>query len=138
MERLKTVLDPEIGRSIVELNMVRDILVENGNVTVKIALTVAHCPLAKTLQTDVENAVRKLEDVRSVRVETTTMTRKELEELKVKLHAGAGPAPERRSSSAVGPGIERLGKRGIRNIIAVISGKGGVGKSFITSMLASE
>src|SRR3989441_12522461 len=38
----------------------------------------------------------------------------------------------------VGPGIERLGRRGIRSIIAIISGKGGVGKSFVTSILASE
>lgn len=138
MNGLKTVLDPEIGRSIVDLNMVRDITINDGNVDVKIALTVAHCPLAKTLQTDVENAVRKLEDVRTVRVETTTMTRRELEELKVKLHTATGPSTPQKSSSAVGPGIERLGRRGIRSIIAVISGKGGVGKSFVTSMLASE
>ncbi|TMI22853.1 iron-sulfur cluster assembly protein, partial [Candidatus Bathyarchaeota archaeon] len=75
IETLKGVLDPEIGRSIVELNMVRDIVVVDGNVTVKIALTVAHCPLAKTLQKDVEDAVRKLGEIKSVRVETTTMTR---------------------------------------------------------------
>jgi Mrp family chromosome partitioning ATPase len=138
MERLKTVLDPEIGRSIVELNMVRAISIDDGNVNVKIALTVAHCPLAKTLQTDVENAVRKLEDVRSVKVETTTMTRNELEDLKVKLQTQTGPSAAQTSSPPVGPGIERLGKRGIRSIIAIISGKGGVGKSFVTSMLASE
>jgi Mrp family chromosome partitioning ATPase len=138
MEELRTVLDPEIGRSIVDLNMVRDIAIEDGRVNVKIALTVAHCPLAKTLQTDVENAVRKIEGVRSVKVETTTMTRKELEELKAMMHAGASPAAFQKSGSAVGPGIERLGKRGVRNIIAVMSGKGGVGKSFVTSMLASE
>lgn len=138
MERLKTVLDPEIGRSIVELNMVRAISIDDGNVNVRIALTVAHCPLAKTLQTDVENAVRKLEDVRSVKVETATMTRNELEDLKAKLQMRTGPSAPQKSSSAVGPGIERLGKRGIRTIIAIISGKGGVGKSFVTSMLASE
>ena len=136
MERLKGVLDPEIGRSIVDLNMVRDIVVADGNVTVKIALTVAHCPLAKTLQADVENAVRKLGDVRSVRVDTTTMTRSELEELKLKLQAGPSSSPK--TSSMVSPGIERLGKRGVRSIIAIISGKGGVGKSFVTSVLASE
>src|SRR5712664_4620955 len=107
MEGLKTVLDPEIGRSIVDLNMVRDITIDNGNVNVKIALTVAHCPLAKTLQADVENAVRKLEDVRSVKVETTTMTRKELDELKTTLQAGAGPSTSQKNHSAVGPGIER-------------------------------
>ena len=137
MERLKTVLDPEIGRSIVELNMVRGISIDDGSVNVKIALTVAHCPLAKTLQTDVENAVRKLDDVRSVKVETTTMTRNELEDLKTKLQARAGPSASQ-NKSAVGPGIERLGKRGIRSIIAIISGKGGVGKSFVTSMIAAE
>jgi Mrp family chromosome partitioning ATPase len=137
MERLNTVLDPEIGRSIVELNMVRGISVDDGTVRIKIALTVAHCPMAKTLQTDVENAVQKLDGVRSVSVETTTMTRNELEDLKVRLQARTVPSPSQ-SRSAVGPGIERLGKRGIRSIIAIISGKGGVGKSFVTSMLASE
>jgi len=138
MERLRKVLDPEIGRSIVDLNMVRDITVDDENVTVKIALTVAHCPLAKTLQTDVENAVRKPGDVKSVKVDTTTMTRKELEELKQRLQMGASSPSTPKSASKLGPGIERLGKRGVRNIIAVISGKGGVGKSFVTSMLASE
>ncbi len=137
LEKLRDVLDPEIGRSIVDLNMVRDITVSDGNVYVKIALTVAHCPLAKTLQADVEAAVRKLEAVTSVKVETTTMSRKELEELKLQLQAGAGQST-RSKSGPVGPGIERLGKRGVRSIIAVISGKGGVGKSFVTSMLASE
>jgi Mrp family chromosome partitioning ATPase len=138
MEKLRDVLDPEIGRSIVDLNMVRDITVNDGNVNVKIALTVAHCPLAKTLQADVENAVRKIEQVSSVKVETTTMSRKELDELRVRLQHGANPSPGVKSRPNVGPGIERLGKRGIRSVIAVISGKGGVGKSFVTSMLAAE
>ena len=127
-----------VDKSIVDLNMVRDITVDDENVTVKIALTVAHCPLAKTLQTDVENAVRKPGDVKSVKVDTTTMTRKELEELKQRLQMGASSPSTPKSASKLGPGIERLGKRGVRNIIAVISGKGGVGKSFVTSMLASE
>jgi Mrp family chromosome partitioning ATPase len=138
MERLRTVLDPEIGRSIVDLNMVRDITIDNGNVTVGIALTVAHCPLAKTLQTDVENAVRKAGDVKSVKVDTTTMTRKELEELRLMLQASATQSSQPKNGPMIGQGIERLGRRGIRSIIAIISGKGGVGKSFVTSILASE
>ena len=138
MDGLKNVLDPEIGRSIVDLNMVRDITVDDGNVMVKIALTVAHCPLAKTLQTDVENAVRKLGDVRSVKVDTTTITRKELEDLKLKLQSSVTPSSSPKDSGRIGPGIERLGRRGIRSIIAIISGKGGVGKSFVTTALASE
>jgi ATP-binding protein involved in chromosome partitioning len=138
LEKLSSVLDPEIGRSIVDLNMVRDISVIDGNVNVKIALTVAHCPLARTLQSDVENAVRKIQGAGSVKVETTTMSRKELEELRLKLQAGTNHPPASKDKPGVGPGIERLGKRGIRSVIAVISGKGGVGKSFVTSMLASE
>jgi len=137
MERLRGVLDPEIGLSIVDLNMVRDIVVADGTVAVKIALTVAHCPLAKTLQTDVENAVRKLEGIKSVKVDTTSMTRKELDELKSKLQAKSTSSIPK-TGPTVGSGIERLGKRGVRSIIAIISGKGGVGKSFVTSVLASE
>ncbi len=138
IEKLRSVLDPEIGRSIVELNMVRDVSVSDGNVYVKIALTVAHCPLAKTLQADVDNAVRKIQNVKSVKVETTTMSRKELEELRQQLQAGTSQPTHSKSGPGVGPGIERLGKRGVRTIIAIISGKGGVGKSFVTTMLASE
>ncbi len=137
MEKLRSVLDPEIGLSIVDLNMVRDIVLADGNVTVKIALTVAHCPLAKTLQTDVENAVRKLSDVKSVKVDTTSMTRSELEQLKSKLQSKNTSAIPK-TGPTLSPGIERLGKRGLRSIIAIISGKGGVGKSFVTSVLASE
>jgi Mrp family chromosome partitioning ATPase len=137
LEKLRGVMDPEIGRSIVDLKMVRDITVNDGSVYVKIALTVAHCPLAKTLQADVENAVRKLEAVSTVKVETTTMSRKELEELKLQLQSGIGQSTPPKNGP-VGPGIERLGKRGIRSIVAIISGKGGVGKSFVTSTLASE
>jgi ATP-binding protein involved in chromosome partitioning len=138
LEKLRSVLDPEIGRSIVDLKMVRDISISDGNVNVKIALTVAHCPLAKTLQADVESAVRKLDDVRSVKVETTTMSKSELADLKKQLQPSPVSPTSSKSGPGVGPGIERLGRRGVRSIIAVISGKGGVGKSFVTSMLASE
>src|SRR5712692_5486764 len=137
IDGLRQVLDPEIGQSIVDLNMVRDISVEEGNVRLTIALTVAHCPMAKTLQSDVEKALRKLPDVKSIVVETTAMSKKELEELRVQLQSRTAK-PNASPQSSVGPGIERLGKRGIRNIIAIISGKGGVGKSFVTSALASE
>jgi Mrp family chromosome partitioning ATPase len=137
IESLREVLDPEIGINIVDLNMVRDLSINEGNVHVTIALTVAHCPLAKTLQTDVEKALRKIGEVKTVKVETTAMSKKELEELRIKLQGKAQPSAQAQSGG-VGPGIERLGKRGIRNVIAIISGKGGVGKSFVTSMLASE
>src|SRR3989442_1818794 len=138
MESLREVLDPEIGVNIVDLNMVRDISIKNGDVQVTIALTVAHCPLAKTLQTDVEKVLKGVAGVTSVRVETTSMSKKELEELRVKLQARTAPDSPSPQGPSVGQGIERLGKRRVRNIIAIVSGKGGVGKSFVTSFLASE
>src|SRR5947199_10542766 len=54
------------------------------------------------------------------------------------LIVGISSTTFKRSGYADGAGMERLGKRGVPNIIAVMSGKGGVGKSFVTSMLASE
>src|SRR5438309_11028706 len=90
LEQLRGVLDHEIGISIVDLNMVRDIGInENGIVQVKIALTVQHCPMAQTLQADVEEDVGKLDGVKYVNVETTAMSKKELEELRVKFQARA-------------------------------------------------
>jgi ATP-binding protein involved in chromosome partitioning len=133
---LRGVLDPEIGISIVDLNMVRDITISGDTVKVKIALTVAHCPLAKTLQSDVEKALKKSGEIRSVTVDTTAMSRSELADLRTKLENRTKNTPEPKTGLA--PGIERLGKRDIRNIIAIVSGKGGVGKSFVTSMLACE
>jgi ATP-binding protein involved in chromosome partitioning len=136
LENLRGVLDPEIGISIVDLNMVRDITISGDAVKVKIALTVAHCPLAKTLQSDVEKALKKSGEIRSVTVDTTAMSKSELADLRTKLQNRTKNTSEPRTGLA--PGIERLGKRDIRNIIAIVSGKGGVGKSFVTSMLACE
>ena len=134
---LRGVLDPEIGISIVDLKMVRDISIEGSHVKVTIALTVAHCPLAKTLQTDVEKALKKSDEIKTVTVETTAMSKTELNELRTSLqNRAAQPQPDQ--ANTPGPGINRLGKRELRNIIAVASGKGGVGKSFVTSMLAVQ
>ena len=134
---LREVLDPEIGISIVDLNMVQDVKIEGNHVGVTIALTVAHCPLAKTLQADVEKALKKSGQIQSVTVETTAMSKAELNQLRTSLQSRAAKTRPEQAGS-VGPGIERLGKREIRNIIAIASGKGGVGKSFVTSMLAVQ
>ena len=135
---LRGVLDPEIGISIVDLNMVRDVSIDGDHVKVIIALTVAHCPLAKTLQADVEKALKDTGQVRTVSVETIAMSKTELNELRTRLENRTAHSQTNQTSrtGSPGPGIERLEKRDIRNIIAVASGKGGVGKSFVTSMLA--
>src|SRR2546422_3952752 len=134
---LRGVLDPEIGISIVDLNMVRDVSIDGSHVKVTIALTVAHCPLAKTLQADVEKALKKSDQVKSVSVVTTAMSKTELDELRTNLQSRTTQTrPEQ--GNGPGAGIDRLGKRELRNIIAIASGKGGVGKSFVTSMLAVQ
>src|SRR2546425_1287306 len=133
---LRGVLDPEIGISIVDLNMVRDVSIEGSHVKVTIALTVAHCPLAKTLQADVEKALKKSGEVKSVTVETTAMSKTELNELRTSLQNRTAQTPDKETRP--GAGIDRLGKRELRIIIAIASGKGGVGKSFVTSMLAVQ
>ena len=141
VNNLRGVLDPEIGISIVDLNMVRNVSIEGSHVKVTIALTVAHCPLAKTLQTDVEKALKKSDEIKSVTVETTAMSKTELNDLRTSLQSRAAQPPPGQgngSGGGPGPGIDRLGKRELRNIIAIASGKGGVGKSFVTSMLAVQ
>ncbi len=132
MDRLTSVIDPEIGLSIVEIGMVRHIEIEDRRVKVLIALTVPSCPLANTIKKDVEKAIMGLDGVREVQVEATSMTQEELEGLKKRLQKRF----EEKGRAA--SGIERLDKKGIANIIAVVSGKGGVGKSFVSSMLAVE
>src|SRR5260370_42510428 len=82
---LRGVLDPEIGISIVDLKMVRDISIEGSHVKVTIALTVAHCPLAKTVQTDVEKALKKSDEIKPATVETTAMPKTELNQLRTSL-----------------------------------------------------
>ena len=132
---LKNVKDPEIGLPITELNMVKDIKINGEEVTVTIALTIAECPMADTLQKDVTQVLMNDEEIKSVKVELTSMTKEQLEKLKESLkNRASNNAPTNRTP----PGIEKLGKKGIRNIIAVVSGKGGVGKSFVTSMIATE
>jgi ATP-binding protein involved in chromosome partitioning len=123
---LAGVLDPELRASIVDLGMVHDIRVEpNGDVMVKVALTTAACPLRGQIGTDVRSKVAGLPGVGEVRVEYDEMTQDERSALmqKARLRASqSAPATE------VPP---------TTRVIAVGSGKGGVGKSSITANLAA-
>jgi ATP-binding protein involved in chromosome partitioning len=123
---LAGVLDPELRASIVDLGMVHDIRVEpNGDVMVKVALTTAACPLRGQIGNDVRSKVAGLPGVGEVRVEYDEMTQDERSALmqKARLRASqSAPATE------VPP---------TTRVIAVGSGKGGVGKSSITANLAA-
>jgi Mrp family chromosome partitioning ATPase len=138
MASLKDVIDPELHISIVNLQMVKGVEIQGSTVKVLIALTVGGCPLSKTISNDVEKAVTKLPGVKTVNVETTVMTKEELGQLRAKIQGQMAAAQAQKPGSTMPPGINRLERKGIRNVLAIMSGKGGVGKSFVTAFLAVE
>jgi Mrp family chromosome partitioning ATPase len=138
MASLKEVIDPELHISIVNLQMVKKVEVEGDRVKVLVALTVGGCPLSETISADIEKAVMKLHGVKTVNVETTVMTKQELEQLRAKIQSQMAAAQSQKAGSNMPPGIDRLERKGIRNVIAIMSGKGGVGKSFVTAFLAVQ
>ncbi|MDQ3468273.1 MAG: Mrp/NBP35 family ATP-binding protein [Actinomycetota bacterium] len=139
IEALRPVEDPELHRSIVDLNMVRDIRIgDDGTVVVLVALTVPGCPLKNEITTRVSTAVIALAGVTGVGVEFTVMTDQEREDLRRRLHgdpaasAGTGHAHGHAEGRAI-PFAE-AGSR--TRPLFIASGKGGVGKSSVTTNLA--
>jgi ATP-binding protein involved in chromosome partitioning len=123
LKALEGVIDPELRRPVTELDMVRDVRVEGGRVDVTIALTVAGCPLRSSFQEQVARLVGGVPGVREVGLTFDVMTPDERSALVSRLR---GDAPER--TVRVPPGAR---------VIAVASGKGGVGKSSLTVNLAA-
>lgn len=123
---LATVNDPEIKRPITELGMVEDVKVAaSGAVNVHVLLTVAGCPLKDTINREVTAAVTKVAGVTSVHLELGVMTQDQRQKLQRDLRGGQAQReiPFARSDS-------------LTRVLAVASGKGGVGKSSITVNLA--
>src|SRR5437588_1281968 len=120
---LRSVIDPELRRDIVELEMVRSIEIhENGVVDVMVSLTTAGCPIRSPFQTGVAQAVREVEGVTAVNVSFDVLSDPEKQALGRKL--GRGTLPEGALAQ-------------VKNVICVGSGKGGVGKSSVTANLAA-
>ena len=136
MKMLSTVNDPEVHQDIVSLKMVKDVIIEKNDVKILIALTVKGCPLADTIRSDIVNAVSKLKEVENIDVQMTTMSQQELNEFRGVIQSKMGQ--NKISKDYEVASINKLKRASIQNVIAVISGKGGVGKSFITSIIASE
>ncbi|MHB1005211.1 MAG: Mrp/NBP35 family ATP-binding protein [Chloroflexota bacterium] len=124
-DALRGVKDPEIGRGLVELGMVREIKVADGTVAVQIALTTMACPLKGSIADDARRAVLAVPGVRAVDVQLTAMNEQERARA-----FGAGSE----ASPPAAP-TERPQNR-VRHVVAVMSGKGGVGKSLVTGLLA--
>jgi len=123
LEALKAVIDPELRRDIVELDMVRGIDVHaNGVVDVTVSLTTAGCPIRNTFQQSVTQALSKLDGVIGVNVSFDVLTDTQKAALQRKLGRPGG-LPDGALAQ-------------VRDVICVGSGKGGVGKSSVTANLA--
>lgn len=138
MEKLKQVIDPEIGLNIVDLGMVKDISVDNEIANITIALTVRGCPLAATIESDVTKILSNEPGIKDVRVQMGSMSKEELNQLGSRLQKLRAEQKSVGKAPGLSAGIDRLEKKGIQSVIAIVSGKGGVGKSFVTAMLAVE
>ena len=125
-QQLATVLDPEIRRPITECDMVESVLVDPTAVArITILLTVSGCPMRDKLTEDVTSAALRVDGVRDVAITFGVMTDEQRKALQTKLRGGA-PARENKFTRP----------DSLTRVFAVASGKGGVGKSSVTTNLA--
>lgn len=112
LDVLRPVQDPELQKSLVELNMIRNVRVDGGNVSFTLVLTTPACPLRQFIVEDCERAIKTLPGVETVEVEVTAET------------------PQQKSLP------DRTEISGVKNILAISSGKGGVGKTTVAVNVA--
>ncbi|MCH8879307.1 MAG: iron-sulfur cluster carrier protein ApbC [Planctomycetes bacterium] len=110
LDQLRTVNDPELHKDLVTLNMIKNVAICDGLVKVHVELTTPACPLKDTIKNDVTEAVKRLDGVREVELEWSAQVR-------------ANQQTQKKLP-------------GVKNVIAVGAGKGGVGKSTIAVLLA--
>ncbi len=124
LKHLSSVYDPELGVNIVDLGMVKDIAHENEKVTVKLALTIASCPMRNQIESEITRKLELIENVSSVEIEIVEMNQDErtavMEKARLRARENAEP-------TKINPKTR---------VLAIGSGKGGVGKSTISTNIA--
>jgi ATP-binding protein involved in chromosome partitioning len=120
---LTTVQDPELHRSITELGMVEDLTEVNGDVSIKILLTISGCPMQDRLRGDITTALKNVEGVKTVELAFGVMSQEQRDYVKKVVRGGR----EKTITFAQPESLTR--------VIGIASGKGGVGKSSVTANL---
>jgi len=122
-EALTTVQDPELHRSITELGMVEELAEANGDVSIKILLTISGCPMQDRLRGDITTALKNVEGVKTVELAFGVMSQEQRDHVKKVVRGGR----EKTITFAQPESLTR--------VIGIASGKGGVGKSSVTANL---
>ena len=123
-EALRGVLDPELGENVVDLGMIKQVRIVDATAHIQVALTIAACPLRDQIENDVVRKVVALPSIDDVQVDVVAMTQEERTELMERVRRRAR---ETATPTRVHP---------TTRVIAVSSGKGGVGKSSVSVNLA--
>ena len=122
LQALRQVMHPEVKQDLVKLGMIRDIAVQDNQVTVTLALPFVEVPIKEDLVRAVQEAVSKVDPAFQVQVKPIEMSQKE--------RAAFMAASEKGDSRSASPAND------ISHVVAVLSGKGGVGKSSVAVLLA--
>ena len=121
LKHLSTIVDPELGVDIVELGMVKDITYKGSTVSIKLALTIAECPMRNQIETEIQRKLLLMENIDTVNIDVTAMNKEDRSSVMEKARK---KARDNASETMINPQTR---------VIAIGSGKGGVGKSTIST-----